>query len=523
MYAILRQHDAFLSLIHTIERDPEDDLEGITQNKLARAATAADELQSVQWVVSQEPDVVMTPELHNPKSVRELIGHAENGKRIYVGLRSGSAIEAINDWRALVGDDDVAMKSLRMVVAGRVVRKLCPACKQPYQPDPETLRKLNLDHGHAQQFFQARTQPVRDQKGNVVPCTFCADMRYKGRTGVYEVMEITDEIRQAVIANATVNQLRALFRKGGGRFIQEQALGLVEEGTTSIQEVLRAMRGQEQDPGAAGTGSRGRLVNRDVHRQRHSPGHASRQCCPAADPIRLDSAGHSAQSAAGSGQAVNLRRHRTAGYIKMVFGLIILVLLGAVAFYHYVQGFFSAMISAFLAVIAALVAVSFYEPVAEGMLMTQLPNQAHAVALVGLFALTYVFLRLAADKLIPGNIQVPLMADKIGAGVFGVIAGIFTTGILALAAQMLPFGPSIAGYSRYPLADRSVSSLHVPGKYQLQDLYAFDELQVDTLDPAKASGLFPLPVDDMVAGLATYVSDGGSVAAPGNWGWCIRT
>ena len=253
LYAIIRQHDAFLTHIHTIEREPEYDLEGVTQNKLSRAATAADELASVQWVVSQEPDAVLVPEIQNPMSVRDLIGYAVAGKRVYLGLRSPSAIEAINDWRKLVGDDDMAMRSLRMVIAGRVVRKLCPACKQPYQPDPDTLRKLNLDHGKAQQFFQARTQAVRDNKGNAVPCTFCADMHYKGRTGVFEVMEINDDIRQAVITNASVNQLRALFRKMRGRFVQEQAMDLVEQGITSIQEVLRSMRGQEQDPHAAKT------------------------------------------------------------------------------------------------------------------------------------------------------------------------------------------------------------------------------------------------------------------------------
>lgn len=255
LYAILRQHDAFLTHIHTIERDPDYDLEGVTQNILAKSASPADELQMVGWVTSQEPDALLIPEVQNPKSVRELIAHAAKGKRIYIGMHSATAIDAVNDFRKLVGDDDLAMKTLRMVIAGRVVRKLCPACKQPYQPDPETLRKLNLDHGKAQQFSQARTQPMRDSKGNAIPCTFCADLRYKGRTGVFEVVEVTEEVKQAVLSNASVNQLRAVFRKSRGRFVQEQALALVEEGTTSIQEVLRAMRGQEQDPvrSAAGT------------------------------------------------------------------------------------------------------------------------------------------------------------------------------------------------------------------------------------------------------------------------------
>jgi general secretion pathway protein E len=253
-YGIIRQHDAFLTHIHAIERDAEDDLEGVTQDNIPKSASPQDELEKTQWVISQEPDAILMASVQNPKSARELVAFAEPGKRVYIGLRSASAVDAINDWRTLIGDDDLAMKSLRMVIAGRVVRKLCPACKQPYQPDPETLRKFNLDHAKSQQFFQARTQPMRDQKGNLIPCTFCAEMRYKGRQGVYEVMEISEEIRQAVLQNATAKQLMGLFRKMRGRFLQEQALDLVEQGVTGMQEVIRAMRGQEQDPSAAKAG-----------------------------------------------------------------------------------------------------------------------------------------------------------------------------------------------------------------------------------------------------------------------------
>jgi general secretion pathway protein E len=253
-YAILRRHDAFLTHILSIERDPEDDLEGITQNILSRSATPNEELEKVKWVVSQEPDALLMSGVANPKSVRELIEFASAGKRVYIGMRSGSAVDALNDFRAIVGDDELALKHLRMIVCGRLVRKLCSACKQPYQPDPETLRKLNLDHGKVGQFFQARTQPMVDQKGNPIACTFCNELRYKGRVGVYEVLAIDDEARQVVMANASANQLRSLIRKAHGRFLQEQALEMVEKGETSTQEVLRAMRGQEQDPrtGSAG-------------------------------------------------------------------------------------------------------------------------------------------------------------------------------------------------------------------------------------------------------------------------------
>ena len=259
-YALIRQHDAFLSHIQTIEREADDDLEGITQNTLGKQASQAEELEKLRWVVSQEPDCILMAEIANPKSVRELIAHAEQGRKAYLGLRAHSALDALMEWRKLVGDDELAMKHLRLAISGRVFRQLCAGCKTPYQPDPEMLRKLNMDPARVQQLFQARTQPVRDPKGNIVPCGLCHDLRYHGRFGVYETVVMTDDMRQAVLANATLEQLKKAYRKQRGRFLQENALARVEQGVTSVQEVSRVIRGQDiinLPTGGGPTGSSG--------------------------------------------------------------------------------------------------------------------------------------------------------------------------------------------------------------------------------------------------------------------------
>lgn len=258
-YGLLHQHDAFLSHIQTIEVDPDEDLEGITQNKLGKQASQAEELEKLQWTVSQEPDCILMAEMTNPRSARELISHAEQGRRAYLGMRAHSAVDALMEWRKLVGDDELAMKHLRMVVAGRVFRQLCPGCKTAYQPDPEMLRKLNMDPTRVQQLYQARTQPARDQKGNIIPCGLCHDLRYHGRFGVYEIIVITDDIRQAVLANGNAEQIKKVYRRQRGRFLQENALDRVEQGVTSVQEVSRVIRGQDVinvppgSPAAAGS------------------------------------------------------------------------------------------------------------------------------------------------------------------------------------------------------------------------------------------------------------------------------
>lgn len=196
----------------------------------------------------------------------------------------------------------------------------------------------------------------------------------------------------------------------------------------------------------------------------------------------------------------------------MIFGVIVLALVAGIAFFHYVQGLFSAMVSATLTIIAALVAVSFHESVAEALFAGSIPTYAHAVALAGLFAFTYVILRLLSDHLVSGNVRVPVIVDKIGAGVFGLIAGIFAVGVWVLAAQLLPLGADIAGYSRFALKTREISNVTIPNMRQQQDVEIVGELKNDSIRPSQASGLFLIPADDMLLSLTQYVSNGGSLA-----------
>jgi type II secretory ATPase GspE/PulE/Tfp pilus assembly ATPase PilB-like protein len=238
-YGILRGHDAFIKHIQTIERDPEEDLEGITQNKLAASAKPEEEYKAIDWAISQDPDVILINKLEDPRSAVDLINYSRNGKRAYVSMRASSTFEALNQWRKIVGDDTLAVDALEMVINGRVLRKLCNNCKVAYAPDPATLRKLGMNPEKVTQLFQARTQPQRDQKGNAIPCDFCNDLRFNGRTGVFEIMTIDDDMRQAVVAGKPVEPV---FRKQRSRFLQEEALALVEAGDTSVQEVKRILK-----------------------------------------------------------------------------------------------------------------------------------------------------------------------------------------------------------------------------------------------------------------------------------------
>ena len=197
----------------------------------------------------------------------------------------------------------------------------------------------------------------------------------------------------------------------------------------------------------------------------------------------------------------------------MIFALIIIAAVGAVAFFHYLQGFFSATLSAIFAVIAAVISVSYHEMIIEKLLGTTLGEWGPPLVLLAMFAITYLLLRVLFDKMIPGQISMPAMVDKIGGGVMGVVAGTFAVGTVAIAAQQLPVGPSVAGYTRYATfgGDRN-AILPQPGLTRAKDVAVFNEVTGHTFQRENAEKLL-LPVDDVVVGTVSHLSDGGSLGA----------
>ncbi len=194
----------------------------------------------------------------------------------------------------------------------------------------------------------------------------------------------------------------------------------------------------------------------------------------------------------------------------MIFNILIIAAVGGIAYFHYAQGFFSAFVSAVIAILAAVMAVSYHESVVTGLLGGKMGDYANAMVLVALFAGVYLLLRVLLDKVIPGQIRLPVIVDRIGGATMGIIAGIFAGGVLALAGASLPFGPGV--YARYTLEDRPEVNIGVvPGANTASNADVYEQLTKDTFEPEEHKGLW-IPVDDLLLKAVGAMSNGGSLA-----------
>jgi uncharacterized membrane protein required for colicin V production len=142
----------------------------------------------------------------------------------------------------------------------------------------------------------------------------------------------------------------------------------------------------------------------------------------------------------------------------MAFIILAALLILGIAFYQVLQGLFSALIMTILTIIAAAIAFNYYEPLGE-MLAARMPGYADGVALLAVFVVPLLAMRILYDRFIGGNVVLGMWADRIGGGVLGLVSGMILVGVLAIIIQMLPFDRRVITFKPFDEALARQSSL----------------------------------------------------------------
>src|SRR5262249_41733260 len=132
--------------------------------------------------------------------------------------------------------------ALTAVLGQRLVRVLCPQCKIRYKPNPDLLRRVNLPVDKIKYFYRPREADAQAQDAEEQVCEHCGGTGYYGRIGIFELLLITDGIRELIRENPNLNAIKQEAVKSGMRYLYEDGLRQVIEGKTSINELLRVSK-----------------------------------------------------------------------------------------------------------------------------------------------------------------------------------------------------------------------------------------------------------------------------------------
>ncbi|HSV99583.1 MAG TPA: ATPase, T2SS/T4P/T4SS family [Sedimentisphaerales bacterium] len=247
MYALIRNHDAFLNNINTIEKQPTGQLLNVTQTVFSLTDTGTSTYaRKLQSIVRMGPDVVGVGECEDAETAKMASAAAKDGKVVYVVMEADSVLQAMARWLKFVEDRKLVAETLVGISNQRMLRKLCETCKQGYAPNKELLKKFNLPADKAKVLYRPGKE-VFDKRGKPSPCEECQGTGFVGRTGVFEMIVLDDELKKAVRTVKQLPELGVQFRKAKMLYMQEQTLRKVITGTTAINEMLRVLASAKKE------------------------------------------------------------------------------------------------------------------------------------------------------------------------------------------------------------------------------------------------------------------------------------
>lgn len=228
LYAALSRLNDRSKNIITVEDPIEYQLNGVGQiqvNPKIELTFAA----GLRSILRQDPDIIMVGEIRDGETAQIAVQSALTGHMVFSTLHTNDAAGALTRLLDMKIEPFLVSSAVNGILAQRLVRRLCPACRTSYQPSDEMIRHFDglLDEQTDRQFFRSRG------------CESCQHIGYRGRTGIYELMVINDAIRELLMAGADASTIRQAAQKGGMLTLRQAGLEKARQGETSLEEVLR--------------------------------------------------------------------------------------------------------------------------------------------------------------------------------------------------------------------------------------------------------------------------------------------
>jgi type II secretion system protein E len=239
LYAALCRIASPEKKIITIEDPVEYQIEGINQIAVNRKR-GIDFASGLRAILRQDPDVIMVGEIRDRETADIAIRSALTGHMVLSTLHTNDAGGAVTRLLDMGVEPFLLSSSLEGVLAQRLVRRICPNCQRTCQPDPLVLRRLGYQNGDA----DGRTFYTGDG------CGQCRQTGYLGRTGIFELLRISEPVRQAILRRATAAEIAAVSGIDQ-RSMRRDGLRRAMDGVTTLEEVLRVTQDTQAEEALA--------------------------------------------------------------------------------------------------------------------------------------------------------------------------------------------------------------------------------------------------------------------------------
>jgi len=234
LYSGLEKINSPEKKIITVEDPVEYQLKGINQIQVKPAIglTFANALRSI---VRQDPDVILIGEIRDAETAEIAIHSALTGHLVLSTLHTNDAPSAITRLLNMGMEDYLLSSTIIGILAQRLVRLACPECQTPYTPDPAILHEMKIRQEDLKHL------KIIDVKG----CNQCGQTGYWGRAGIYEFLKVNEEIQKMILGKKDSNIIKEAARREGMRTLREDGWLKVQEGLTTVSEVLRVTQEEE--------------------------------------------------------------------------------------------------------------------------------------------------------------------------------------------------------------------------------------------------------------------------------------
>lgn len=228
LYSALNELNEISTKIITTEDPVEYEIYGLVQVPVNPDidVTFANVLRAI---LRHDPDIVLIGEIRDYETAEIAVQSALTGHLVFSTLHTNDAPTAITRLRDMGIPPFLITATVESILAQRLVRKICVECRTQFEPSDELLMELQLP------LAQARKYKFYYGRG----CPRCNNTGYKGRCGIYELMDINDDIRDLISSDASVDDMRNLARSQGMTSLREAGLKLIFDGVTTIDEIVR--------------------------------------------------------------------------------------------------------------------------------------------------------------------------------------------------------------------------------------------------------------------------------------------